>query len=133
MHTDFSARRVLVTEYVEGLRADEMTRLAARSATASARSPSASTSASCATSKRTNLDGEREITRAPAVLRVDAPRRNAAPTLLLRRRELQMLALLGELHAGADWGPITAEHHSDVLPSTVLGREDHAFFVTHTR
>ena len=35
------------------------------------------------------------------------------PTLLLRRMELQVLALLGELHAGADWGAITAEHHSD--------------------
>src|SRR5262245_3671435 len=26
------------------------------------------------------------------------------PTLLLRRMEIQLLALLGELHAGADWG-----------------------------
>ena len=34
------------------------------------------------------------------------------PTLLLRRMEVQLLALLGELHAGADWGAITAEHHS---------------------
>lgn len=50
------------------------------------------------------------------------------PTLLLRRMELQVLALLGALHAGADWGAITAEHHSDQAASTALGREDHAFF-----
>ena len=31
------------------------------------------------------------------------------PTLLLRRMELQLLALLGELHAGADWAGIAAE------------------------
>ena len=55
------------------------------------------------------------------------------PTLLLRRMEVQVLALLGELHAGADWGAITAEHHSGKPASTVLGREDHAFFATHTR
>jgi predicted unusual protein kinase regulating ubiquinone biosynthesis (AarF/ABC1/UbiB family) len=50
------------------------------------------------------------------------------PTLLLRRMELQVLALLGELRAGADWGAITAEHHSGKAASTALGREDHAFF-----
>jgi predicted unusual protein kinase regulating ubiquinone biosynthesis (AarF/ABC1/UbiB family) len=50
------------------------------------------------------------------------------PTLLLRRMELQVLALLGELRAGADWGAISAEHHSAKPPSTALGREDHAFF-----
>ena len=33
------------------------------------------------------------------------------PTLLLRRMELQLLALLGELHAGADWATIAAELH----------------------
>ena len=55
------------------------------------------------------------------------------PTLLLRRMELQVLALLGELHAGADWGAITAEHLSGEPPSTALGREDHAFFARHTR
>ena len=50
------------------------------------------------------------------------------PTLLLRRMELQVLSLLGELGAAADWGAITAEHHSDTPPSTTLGQEDHAFF-----
>lgn len=48
------------------------------------------------------------------------------PTLLLRRMELQLLSLLGDLHAGADWGAISAEHHSGRPPST-LGREDRAF------
>ena len=33
-------------------------------------------------------------------------------TLLLRRMEVQMLMLLGDLRAEADWGAITAEHHS---------------------
>src|ERR671922_246934 len=49
------------------------------------------------------------------------------PTLLLRRMEIQVLALLGALHAVADWGAITAEHHSGKPASTALGREDHAF------
>jgi hypothetical protein len=47
--------------------------------------------------------------------------------LLLRRMEIQVLALLGALHAGADWGAITGEHHSRKPASTALGREDHAF------
>jgi predicted unusual protein kinase regulating ubiquinone biosynthesis (AarF/ABC1/UbiB family) len=50
-----------------------------------------------------------------------------APTLLLRRMELQVLALLGDLNAGGDWGAISAEHHSGTPASTALGREDHAF------
>jgi hypothetical protein len=49
------------------------------------------------------------------------------PTLLLRRMEIQVLSLLGDIRAGADWGAITAEHHSGTPPSTVLGREDQAF------
>jgi predicted unusual protein kinase regulating ubiquinone biosynthesis (AarF/ABC1/UbiB family) len=55
------------------------------------------------------------------------------PTLLLRRLEIQVLALLGALHAGADWGAITAEHHSGKPASTALGREDHAFHERRTR
>ena len=50
------------------------------------------------------------------------------PTLLMRRVELQMLRLLGNLRAGADWGAIAAEHHSRTAPSTALGAEDRAFF-----
>ncbi len=50
------------------------------------------------------------------------------PTLLLRRMELQVLWLLGELRAGADWGAIAAEYHSGDAATTVLGREDRAFF-----
>ena len=49
------------------------------------------------------------------------------PTLLLRRMEIQVLALLGALNAAADWGAITAEHHSHKPASTALGREDHAY------
>jgi ABC1 atypical kinase-like domain len=49
-------------------------------------------------------------------------------TLLLRRMELQVLSVLGDLRAGADWGALAAEHHAGATPSTVLGREDHAFF-----
>jgi predicted unusual protein kinase regulating ubiquinone biosynthesis (AarF/ABC1/UbiB family) len=55
------------------------------------------------------------------------------PTLLLRRMELQLLSLVGDIHAGADWGAITAEHHSGRPASTALGREDHAFFGRRTR
>ena len=50
-----------------------------------------------------------------------------APTLLLRRMELQVLALLGELRAAADWAAIAGEHHSGRPPSTGLGRDDLAF------
>lgn len=54
-------------------------------------------------------------------------------TLLLRRMEVQVLALLGDFHAGADWGAITAEHHSGKPASTRLGREDHDFLERRTR
>jgi predicted unusual protein kinase regulating ubiquinone biosynthesis (AarF/ABC1/UbiB family) len=50
------------------------------------------------------------------------------PTLLLRRMELHVLSLLGALRAAADWGAISAEHHSGAPVSTALGREDRAFF-----
>ena len=54
-------------------------------------------------------------------------------TLLLRRMEVQLLALLGDLHAAADWGAIAAEHHSSSPASTPLGREDHAFHAQRSR
>ena len=50
------------------------------------------------------------------------------PTLLLRRMEVQTLYLLGELRAGGDWAAIAAEHWAHRPPSTLLGREDVAFF-----
>ena len=50
------------------------------------------------------------------------------PTLLLRRMEVQMLSLLGQLCAGGDWAAIAAEHWAQLPPSTPLGREDTAFF-----
>jgi hypothetical protein len=40
------------------------------------------------------------------------------PTLLLRRMEIQMLSLLGELRAGADWAAIAAEHWAAHPPPT---------------
>ena len=49
-------------------------------------------------------------------------------TLLLRRMEVQMLSLLGDLRAGGDWPMIAAEQWADQPPSTPLGREDAAFF-----
>jgi predicted unusual protein kinase regulating ubiquinone biosynthesis (AarF/ABC1/UbiB family) len=53
--------------------------------------------------------------------------RMPAQALLLRRMEFQLLALLGQLRAGAQWAAIAAEHHSDQSPCTELGREDQAF------
>jgi predicted unusual protein kinase regulating ubiquinone biosynthesis (AarF/ABC1/UbiB family) len=50
------------------------------------------------------------------------------PTLLLRRMEVQMLSLLGELRSGGDWAAIAAEHWADQPPTTLLGQEDSAFF-----
>ena len=55
------------------------------------------------------------------------------PTLLLRRMEVQLLSLLGELRAGADWGAIAAEHHSGRPVSTPLGAEDLAFHEQRAR
>jgi hypothetical protein len=40
--------------------------------------------------------------------------------------EVQVLSLLGEFRAAADWGAITAEHHSARPVSTALGREEYA-------
>jgi predicted unusual protein kinase regulating ubiquinone biosynthesis (AarF/ABC1/UbiB family) len=59
----------------------------------------------------------------PLMRRLSVP----PPTLLLRRMEIQLLGLLGDFRAGADWGTITAEHYSGTPPSTAIGREDHAF------
>jgi predicted unusual protein kinase regulating ubiquinone biosynthesis (AarF/ABC1/UbiB family) len=56
-----------------------------------------------------------------------------APTLLLRRMELQVLSVLGDLCAGADWGALAAEYHAGATPSTAFGREDHAFFARRAR
>jgi predicted unusual protein kinase regulating ubiquinone biosynthesis (AarF/ABC1/UbiB family) len=54
------------------------------------------------------------------------------PTLLLRRMEIQMLSVLGELRASGDWARIAAEHWADQPPQTPLGREDAAFFHRHS-
>jgi predicted unusual protein kinase regulating ubiquinone biosynthesis (AarF/ABC1/UbiB family) len=51
-----------------------------------------------------------------------------APTLLLRRMEIQLLSLLGGLRAAGDWAMIAAEYWADQPPVTALGREDAAFF-----
>jgi hypothetical protein len=48
-------------------------------------------------------------------------------TLLLRRMELQLVTLLGELRAGGEWAAIAAEYHSSAPASTALGREDGEF------
>lgn len=55
------------------------------------------------------------------------------PTLLLRRMEVQVLSLLGELHAGAAWGAIAADHHAGEPTSTILGQQDFAFFERRAR
>ena len=55
------------------------------------------------------------------------------PTLLLRRMELRLLALLGELNAGADWGAISRRVPLGRAASTALGREDQAFFERRVR
>lgn len=56
-----------------------------------------------------------------------------APTLLLRRMELQVLSVLGDLRAGADWGALAAEHHAAAPVLTDLGREDRDFFARRAR
>jgi hypothetical protein len=51
-----------------------------------------------------------------------------ASTLLLRRMELQVLSVLADVRAGADWGALAAEHHAAQPPSTDLGRDDAGYF-----
>jgi len=53
-------------------------------------------------------------------------RRLALPphTLLLRRLEVQLAALLGDLRAGADWAAIAAELHSERPHAAALGRKE---------
>ncbi len=224
VHTDLSARRVLVTEFVEGLRGDEIERLdepdrdrigeiafrcyldlALRTGVV-AGDPHADNCILCPDGRLCLLDfgllrdldtdsrqGERAVMRAiadsdaPRVhdelahlgylpdpgsvdpdallehlaagggwmlegggLRIDpayvadtfelaypprspyfpAMRRMAIPpaTLLLRRMEAQLLALLGRFNAGANWGAITAEHHSGKPAATALGRAQEDFW-----
>ena len=228
VHTDLSSRRVLVTEYVEGLRTDEIKRLgeaerdrigevafrcyldlAWRAGTV-AGDPHPDNCILCPDGRLCLLDfallrdldaqssqGEREVMRALAdgdahrvherlrhlgylpnprsvdpdellehlttggewmlargFRRIDQeyvtrifelaypPRSPHFPTmrrmtippaaLLLRRVEIQLLSLLGDLNAGADWGAITAEHHSRKPASTALGHEEAAFWERHT-
>jgi hypothetical protein len=56
-----------------------------------------------------------------------------APTLLLRRMELQVLFVLGDLRAGSDGGALAAEHHAAAPVSTDVGREDRDFFARRAR
>ena len=60
----------------------------------------------------------------PSMRRMAIP----AATLLLRRMQIQLLSLLGDLNAGADWAAITAEHHSGKPASTPLGHSERAFW-----
>jgi ABC1 atypical kinase-like domain len=59
--------------------------------------------------------------------------RMPASTLLLRRMELELLSLLGDLGAAGDWAAIAAEHHSSRPPSTAVGREERAFVERRAR
>ncbi len=57
-------------------------------------------------------------------------RRETIPpqALLIRRMEGLVLAVLGELRAGADWAALGAEYFADGPPSTPLGEQDAAFW-----
>ena len=48
--------------------------------------------------------------------------------LLIRRMEGLVLAVLGELRAGADWGALAAEYFAGTAPATPLGELDAAFW-----
>ena len=48
--------------------------------------------------------------------------------LLIRRMEGLVLAVLGELRAGADWAALGAEYYDGAPSSTPLGDEDAAFW-----
>jgi predicted unusual protein kinase regulating ubiquinone biosynthesis (AarF/ABC1/UbiB family) len=48
--------------------------------------------------------------------------------LLIRRMEGLVLAVLGELRAGGDWGALAAEYYDGAPPSTPLGEQDTAFW-----
>jgi ABC1 atypical kinase-like domain len=53
--------------------------------------------------------------------------------LLLRRMEVQLLSLLGDLNAGADWAAISAAYRSGKPASTDLGRAQDAFWGRQAR
>src|SRR5215208_2859876 len=56
-------------------------------------------------------------------------RENVPPqALLIRRMEGLVLAVLGELRAGADWAALGAEYFDGAGPSTPLGEQDAAFW-----
>jgi len=48
--------------------------------------------------------------------------------LLIRRMEGLVLAVLGELRAGADWAALGAEYFDGAPPSTPIGEQDAAFW-----
>jgi len=48
--------------------------------------------------------------------------------LLIRRMDGLVLAVLGELRAGADWAALAAEYFAAAPPSTPLGEQDAAFW-----
>jgi predicted unusual protein kinase regulating ubiquinone biosynthesis (AarF/ABC1/UbiB family) len=48
--------------------------------------------------------------------------------LLIRRMEGLVLAVLGELRAGGDWGALAAEYYDGAPPSTPLGEQDATFW-----
>jgi predicted unusual protein kinase regulating ubiquinone biosynthesis (AarF/ABC1/UbiB family) len=79
---------------------------------------------------RAYVDHLRELGYPPRSPYFPLLRRMSLPpeTLLLRRMEARVLDALGDFQAGADWGAIAAEHHSDERASTPLGQEDRAFF-----
>jgi hypothetical protein len=49
-------------------------------------------------------------------------------SLLIRRMEGLVLAVLGELRAGGDWAALGAEYFDGAPPSTPLGEQDAAFW-----
>jgi hypothetical protein len=159
VHTDLCSRRVLVTDYVEGLGAQEIRGLAEAERDRVGEIvfrfylPEPEAFEPAALLEHLATAGEWML--APGLRRVDRdfvegivelgypPRspwfalmrrmRIAPPTLLLRRMELQVLSVLGELGAGGDWGAIAAEHYAAAPVSTALGSEDRAFFERRAR
>jgi predicted unusual protein kinase regulating ubiquinone biosynthesis (AarF/ABC1/UbiB family) len=70
-----------------------------------------------------------EVTSSPRSPHFDDMRRQTIPpqALLLRRMEGLLLAGLGELRAGADWGGLLLEYLIDEPPTTELGRIEAAW------
>jgi predicted unusual protein kinase regulating ubiquinone biosynthesis (AarF/ABC1/UbiB family) len=83
---------------------------------------------------RRDWDGERPSPEERAAMRTQLNQFTLPPeTILIRRMHGIVAVVLGQLHAGADWGAIAAEYLHGEPPATPLGEAEGAFFARRSR